>query len=145
MDRARLIVCESSPTWVVPLRRSLADQPCRVFETRSRQECWTELQASPASVVYWELVPRSAGATLEALHDQRREFPDSCAIVLVARPAAHYRWLALEAGAHAAIGSPREIRMAITVGLRHLARWPAEPRSWPEELAARLPWSSVAS
>ena len=63
MSKAHCILCERGETWAVALRPPLQRIGHRLYETRSLEECWAEVLASPASLVGVE----ATAANLEQL------------------------------------------------------------------------------
>jgi hypothetical protein len=141
---ARLIVCERTGRWAVMLRRELADSGIRVWETRTLDECWTELATSPASFVVLEL-GSDAGGLLDRMIRQPRQFPMARLAVVADRPLTEYEWLMREAGAVHFACSPRQVGTLAQLACRHLAQVPAAPQSLTEQVWASLPWGERAT
>ena len=138
---ARLIVCERTGRWAVTLRRELAEAGVRVWETRTLADCWTELAASPASLVVLELGGDVAGL-LGRMARGPREFPQARLAVVADRGLAGYEWLMREAGAVHFVASPRQVGTLAQLACRHLAQAPPPQQSLTERIWASLPWAS---
>ena len=138
-ESARLIVCERTGRWAIALRRELAGAGVRVWETRTLDDCWNELAASPASFVVLEL-SRDRGRLLEHLARQLREFPLARVSVAADRGQADYEWLVREAGAVHFVHSPRRVGALAQLICRHLAQIPPPQQGFVERIWAGLPW-----
>lgn len=136
---ARLIVCERTGRWAVALRRELAASGVRVWETRTLDDCFAELAASPASFVVLEL-GGDVAELLNCLVRLSREFPAARQAVVADRPLAGYEWLMREAGAVHFVCSPRRVGPLAQLACRRLAQVPPLQQSFTERIWANLPW-----
>jgi hypothetical protein len=136
---ARLIVCERTGRWAVALRRELAEAGVRVWETRTLDDCWSELAESPASFVVLELGSNVAGL-LDRMARQPRQFPMARLAVVADRSLAEYDWLTREAGAVHFACSPRQVGTMAQLACRHLAQVPPPSQSLTDRIWAGLPW-----
>ncbi len=137
---ARLIACERSGRWAVMLRRELAGSGVRVWETRTLDDCWSELGQSPASMVVVELA-KDIDGVLRQLSRQRRCFPAVRAAVVAERSMAAYEGLMREAGAVHFVDSPRQVGRLAQIACRHLAQVPPPQQTLTERIWANLPWA----
>ena len=140
----QLIVCESSGSWAVGLRRVLRRDRWRVIETRSVDDCWQQLAREPTSIIAWEGTLDGAETVAEQLIEQSRSFPRSPGIVVCRGRATHDEWLWREAGAVHVVRSPRELPSILGMARRHGIRFPAQQRSLEETIWRQLPvWRSI--
>jgi hypothetical protein len=139
-ESARLIVCERTGRWATVLRRELAESGIRVWETRTLDDCWTELALSPASFLVLELVG-DAGALWHRAVRQARDFPMARLAVVADRGLADYAGLMYEAGAVCFLASPRKVGRLAQSACRHLAQAPLPQQSFSERIWASLPWA----
>jgi hypothetical protein len=143
MAMARLVVCEKTSRWAVALRRELASQSVRVYESRSLTDCRRELEQSPASVIALEITPGNAASAGEWIERVSREFPKARFLVLGASEVRLWEWWMREAGAIAAAFSPRELAPIVKMARRHLAAAPEEELSFREQVRRRMPWPAA--
>jgi hypothetical protein len=144
MPHARLIICEKNGRWAVALRREIAGK-CRVFETRSLEECWEELAKCPASWLVLEASETNVEPLAGRLANLGRDFAGARAMICGERNMAPWEWLLREAGAVHAVFSPRELAPAARMALCHLAQAPEPQRSFREHVWDRLPWNFVST
>jgi DNA-binding NtrC family response regulator len=140
MERARIVVCEKTGQWALALRRLLAPSGQRVYQTPSWEDCWDELQRSPASVVALELTSQNDALVLERLTRLTRQFPQARAMVLGDSGLARYEWAVRAAGAVHAVFTPRRLPAAARLVERHLAQSPQPELPLREAIWRRLPW-----
>ena len=145
MAAAKLIVCEKSGTWAAALRRELAADEIRVYETRSLAECCDELRAAPASFVLCEATAANVANVCEFLAWLARRRPDTRAVVAASADAAEFADLFYEAGAIHVVTNARALRVAANLVRRHLQRFPAQQDSLRTQLWSRLPWSESSA
>ena len=138
---ARLIVCERTGRWAAALRRELVDSGVRVWETRTLDDCWSELALSPASFVVLELGADVAGL-LGRMTRRAGRFPAARLAVVADRSRADHQWLIREAGAVAFLCSPRKVGLLARLACRHLAQAPPLQQSLTERIWAGLPWAA---
>jgi hypothetical protein len=124
----------------VALRRELTGAGVRVWETRTLADCWTELDASPASFVVVELGGDLSGL-LGRMARRPREFPRARLAVVADRVLAGHEWLMREAGAVHFVCSPRRVGTLAQLACRHLAQVPPPQQSLTERIWASLPWA----
>ena len=136
---AKLIVCERTGRWAVVLRRELAEEGVRVWETRTLTDCRAELAENPASFVVVELGKNAAGL-LRLLANQPRQFPAARLAVVADRSRADYEGLMREAGAVHFLCSPRRVGLLARMACRHLAQAPPPQQGLAERIWASLPW-----
>jgi hypothetical protein len=138
--KARLIVCERSGKWAVAMRRSSQIGSCRVYETRSPEECRDEVQASPASLVAVEATTANFEDILDWLAELRRDFPLCHVVVLGHRGLQRGQWLLREAGAAHVVHSPRDVDAVIRIASRQLKGKSDTDQLTRERLLDRIPW-----
>ncbi len=138
--RARLIVCERTGKWAVALRRSPQIGSCRVYETRSPQECRDEVEAFPASLVAIEATTANLDQILDWLTGMRRDFPLCRVVVLGYRGLKCSQWLLREAGAAHVVDSPRRVDAVVRIASRQLECAKTEDELTRERILARMPW-----
>jgi len=145
MPQLRLILCEPTAYWDVPLRRELAAQNVRLVPTRTWRECRREAETRPGAVVAIELTASNLAEVLSGIADLA-DAPHLAPVVALARRG-HETWqtIAYEAGAEYFTTSPRELKPVAELIRRYV---PA--RSEPEQglevrLWASLPWSEGIS
>ena len=126
METARFIVCEKTGQWATAFRRAGFAAGVRVCETRSLDQCWRELDASPASFLAVELTAGNLESLLARLAALGGSHPAAGAMVIASRGAVRYEWLLREAGAVHVLFSPRRAASAVGLATRHLARAPTE-------------------
>lgn len=137
---AGLIVCERSGRWAAGLRRELAAEGVRLYETRSLGDCWRRLAQAPASFVVVELRAAVAEQLVEQMASRAREFPLAGLAVVADRDLAGYEWLMREAGAIHFVCSPRRLGPLGRLVCRHLARAPHPRQSLTDRIWNSLPW-----
>ena len=138
-----LIVCEPTGRWAAAISR-LLPQGTAVCQTRTFEDCRSELAAAPHSVVAAAV---SVGNLLRALHYLsacEREFPSAVPIALAERGASRYALLLREAGAMHVVGSIRELQSVVDITLLQTARFPM-PHTATQQMWARLPWADAAA
>lgn len=140
---ARIIVSEKRGVWASSLRRVLTPLGPRVYETRSLDECWTELSRSPASCLCLEVTPGNAEALLTRLFQLSHRFPLAQALVVGTRDLRRLEWVLREAGAVHVAFSTRSLAAAAGLMLRHLAQAPPPDLPWREAVWQRLPWGGA--
>jgi hypothetical protein len=136
---ARLIVCERTGRWAVALRRELANSGVRVWETRTLDDCFSELADSPASLLVLELGDDVAGL-LDRLARRARRFPRARMAVVADRSRPDHQGLLREAGAVHFVASPRQVGRLARLACRHLAQVPPLQQNLTERIWANLPW-----
>jgi DNA-binding response OmpR family regulator len=145
MLEARVIVCERDGKWAVGLRRVLGPAGPRVFETRSLNECWQELEKSPASFLALELLPGGEETLLRRLLDLGQRFRHAHAVVLSQRGLEQREWLLREAGSLHVVLAPSDLPAVAGLVRRHLQQVPRPERTLREAVWDRLPWRGGAS
>jgi hypothetical protein len=146
MPGGQLVVCESSGTWAVRLRRVLRNHDgWRVVETRSPHDCRQQLSHYPGSIAAWEGSGSDVESLARCLLEQARLFPRSPSVVLCTRPAARYERLWREAGAIHVVRSPRHLSSIVGIVRRHSVRFPERPKSLEPPVWQQLPWGPPAS
>ena len=135
-----MIVCERTGKWAVAMRRSAAVGSCRVYETRSLQECRDEVQASPASLVAVEATTANVDDVLDWLTDIRRDFPQTHVVILGDRGLEQEQWLWREAGAVHVVHSPRRVDEVLRIASRQLEAARAEEPLTREQFMDRSLW-----
>lgn len=122
------------------LRRALAGTGIRVFETRSRQECFEELARSPHSLVALELTASNAERVYQFLAQLSDRFPGAKAVILGQRGTEPFEAEMREAGAMHAVFGPRQLPSLAKLAQRHLSAAPVPEASVRQRILARLPW-----
>ena len=138
-----LIVCEPTGRWAAAISR-LLPKTSAVCQTRTFEDCRTELLAAPHSVV---AVAVSVGNLLRALHylsSCEREFPGAVSVALAERGASRYGSLLREAGAVHVVASIRELQSVADITLKQSARFPM-PHTATQQMWAELPWADAAA
>jgi hypothetical protein len=125
--------------WAVAMRRELTATGVRVWETRTLDDAWEELAASPASFIVVELTGDGA-VLLSRMIRLPREYPDARLAVVADRALADHQTMMLEAGAAWFLTSPRAAGRLAQLACRHLAQVPQPPQSMTERVWAALPW-----
>jgi len=137
---AKWIVCERTGRWALALRREPAAARWRIWETRTLEECWEMLAASPASFVVAEMTRPGAGAVLHRLAWLERDFPQVRVAVVAERALAPWEELMREAGAVWFCTSPREVYPLAQIARRHFSAAPKRRQTVVEQIWASLPW-----
>jgi hypothetical protein len=144
MPLARCILCERSEKWAVALRRPLQLAGHRVYETRSCADCWSEVVASPASLVGVEVTSTNLEAMVPWMMRFAAAFPAARVIVLGSRGLEAREWLLREAGAVHVVFSPRDWQPVVRIARRHLGAAPGPGDSDRQRVWQRLPWPECA-
>jgi DNA-binding response OmpR family regulator len=137
---ARLIVCEREGRWAAALRRELAAEGVRVWETRGLDGLREELATSPASLAVLEL-PADPTAAFAFAERMERDFPAARLVMVARREQAGYELPLREAGAVDFLTTTRRAPRLARLACRHLARAPQPSRSFAEQVWASLPWA----
>ncbi|HEY4309791.1 MAG TPA: hypothetical protein VGN12_10105 [Pirellulales bacterium] len=158
--RFTLIVCERNNDWVVPLRLALADAAprsamtandrfssplvagvnYRLVETRNSDDCLAALAEEPLAVVALQLSPSNCDQALSLLRTIAERYPAARTVVLAAREAVEYQWLARELGATGFVSSPRQLQEFLLIARRHWQSLPQPELGAAESAWATLPW-----
>ena len=144
MPVARFIVCERTATWGVALRLPLKQIGRRIVETRSLDDCWSEVAASPASLVGVEATTSNLESLVPWLQRLTATFPRTCVVVLGSRGLEAGEWLLREAGAAHVVFSPRQWQPVVRIAQRHLGAPPCPDDSERQRIWRRLPWADAA-
>jgi uracil-DNA glycosylase len=144
MPVARFIVCERTATWGVALRRPLKQIGRRIVETRSLDDCWSEVAASPASLVGVEATTSNLASLVPWLQRLTATFPRTRVVVLGSRGLEAGEWLLREAGAAHVVFSPRQWQPVVRIAQRHLGAPPCPDDSERQRIWRRLPWADAA-
>lgn len=139
---ARLILCERTGRWAAALRRELLDVDIRVWETRTLDDCWTELKESPASFLVLELGPDLDGLTRRMMQLPRR-FPSAHWAAVTDCTPPDLEWWMREAGAVHVVASTRRVGPLAQMACRHLAQIPLPQQELTERIWSNLPWKPV--
>jgi hypothetical protein len=140
MAVARFLICERSGRWAVALRGVGQPGDPRVWETRSPEDCWRELEASPHSIVAVEATIANVESLVRWMKRVESGFPRAHVIVLAQRGLESGQWLLREAGARHVVFSPRDLRGVARMVRRHLAAMPADDDSTRQRIWRQLPW-----
>ena len=144
MPVARCIVCERSEKWAVALRLPLKLVGHRVVETRSLDDCWNEVVASPASLVGVEATTTNLESLVPWMQRLTAAFPRARVVVLGSRGLEAGQWLLREAGAVHVVFSPRQWQPVVRIAQRHLGVVPCPDDSERQRIWRRLPWADAA-
>ena len=140
---ARCIVCERSATWGVALRLPLERIGHRIVETRSLDDCWDELAASPASLAAVEATCLNLDSLVPWLCRVRAAFPRARVVVFGRRELDAAQWLLRAAGAVHVVFSPRQWQPVVRIAQRHLGSGPCPDDSERQRVWRRLPWAAA--
>jgi uracil-DNA glycosylase len=144
MAVARCIVCERSEKWAVALRLPLQVVGHRVVETRSLDDCWNEVAASPASLVGVEATATNLESLVPWMRRLAAAFPQARVVVLGSRGLEAAEWLLREAGAVHVVFSPRQWQPLVRIAQRHLGTVSCPDDSDRQRIWRRLPWADAA-
>lgn len=147
---ARLIVCEKTGRWAAAMRREPSGRGLPIRETCTLDDCWTELAASPESLVAVEATPANLQPLVERLMLMDRWYPQARVVALGMRPMQRCEWVLREAGAVDALFTTRYVGRLIRIAARHLAArqtaaGPDAGDAWRTLILNRLPWGRFAS
>lgn len=143
-DPFRLIVCERDGHWARHLRGELSSSGMRVHETRSLQECWRMLPASPAALLVVEVSLAEASPLLIVLARLGRDYPAARLVAVADDRLDWAKWAMLEAGAAWFCSSPRRLAEVAEIARRHLAQAPRPRLSLDQKIWAGLPWNAAS-
>ena len=143
MPVAHCIICERSARWAVALRRPLARGGHRIVETRSLDDCWREVVASPASLVGVEATTANLETLVPWMQRLTAAFPRVRVVVLGCRALESGQWLLRETGAVHVVFSPRQWQPVVRIAQRHLGPAPPPDDSDRQRLWRRLPWADA--
>jgi hypothetical protein len=144
MPVARCIVCERTATWGGALRLPLQRVGRRIVETRSLDDCWSEVAASPASLVAVEATLANLDSLVPWIRRLKAAFPRACVVVLGSRGLETGQWLLREAGAAHVVFSPRQWQPVVRICQRHLGAEPSADDAERQRIWRRLPWADAA-
>jgi hypothetical protein len=144
MPVARCIVCERAAKWAVALRLPLKQLGRRIVETRSLDDCWSEVAASPASLVGVEATNSNLESLVPWMQRLRAAFPRARVVVLGSRGLETGQWVLREAGAVHVVFSPRQWQPVVRIAHRHLGTVPCPDDSARQRVWRRLPWTDAA-
>lgn len=139
---ARLIVWEQDGSWARHLRRLLAPDGLRVYETRTSATCREMLGESPASIVVARWTTTNVGELTSLIGRFGRDYPYARVIAVADQILEPLRWRVLESGAVWLCTSPRELGPVVDIVRRHLERVPEPSRSPEQRIWDELPWQT---
>ncbi len=145
MASTRWLVCEQTGRWAVALRRTLGDYSFRLYETRSLADCQRELALCPASFTFVEVTAANLAQAVVWIERVNREYPAVRVAVVGPRSMQEYAWEVREAGAIAAVFSPRELAPLVRMARRHCLNCPPDELSVQEHVWNRMPWKRWAA
>ena len=140
MAVARFLMCERSGRWAVALRGVRRPDDPRMWETRSLDDCWRELEVSPRSMVAVEATLANVETLVRWMKRVESGFPRAHVIVLAQRELECGQWLLREAGARHVVFSPRDVRGVARMVRRYLAATPPDDDSTRQRIWRQLPW-----
>lgn len=141
---AHCIICERSEKWAAALRRPLKLVGHRIVETRSLDDCWAEVGASPASLVAVEATAVNLETLVPWMQRLTAAFPRTRVVVLGNRALESGQWLLREVGAVHVIFSPRQWQPVVRIAQRHLGSAPRLDDTDRQRIWRRLPWAEAA-
>lgn len=137
MPSGQVIMCETEGRWAVTFR-ALGGDDLPLVQTRSLAECRARLAEAPASVLVLELTEQRLAEIASLLADLYR-FPLARAMVVASRPWQQFERPFRELGCMAFTTSILQVQWLVVAARRRLERVADPPRSFREELLARLP------
>ncbi|HEY2840508.1 MAG TPA: hypothetical protein VGJ26_15230 [Pirellulales bacterium] len=116
----------------------------RIIETRTTENCLSELARSPAALVAVELSGDTRERALELLSTIAERYPAASAVVLADRRMRSYEWIARELGAIHFVASPRQLAPLATIAGKRWKRFrPSSDASQENERSVEEIWRSL--